>query len=207
MKTNLLFASLAAAAALCSSCATGRVMSNDEPSMVGATNAGSEVYDAAVRSVLQKVLDEHTQKFLHNAAGKWNVAFIGVENKSAEELGDFEEAIYSNIQDVLSNSELYTPIDRRYVTAALNANRLTPDQLFLEVPRQQFRSVIGKNGKTPDILLFAKTTSQTTRGSKDILGRQESERTYQLQLDFVSAETGEQLTTKKSEPIRKQYTK
>lgn len=207
MKFNALFLSLAVAAATFSSCASGRVMSANEDSMVGAEGAGSEVYNEAVRSVLQKVLDAHSQKFLHNAAGKWNVAFVGIDNKSAEELGDFGGSIYANVEDVIGNSELYSVVAQQYVEAALQATRLTPNQLFLEEPRQKFLSVVGKNGKLPDVLLFAIVTTQTTRGGKDLLGREDSERTYQLQLNFVDAQTGELVTTKKSDQIRKAYKK
>lgn len=207
MKFNALVLSLAVAAATFSSCASGRVMSSNEDSMVGAEGAGSEVYNEAVRSVLQKVLDDHSQKFLHNAAGKWNVAFVGIDNKSAEELGDFGGSIYANVEDVIGNSELYSVVAQQYVEAALQATRLTPNQLFLEEPRQKFMSVVGKNGKLPDVLLFAIVTTQTTRGGKDLLGREDSERTYQLQLNFVDAQTGELVTTKKSDQIRKAYKK
>jgi hypothetical protein len=207
MKSNRLFASLAACSALFASCATGRVMSADEASMVGAEGAGSEVYNSTVRSVLQKCMDEHSQKFLHNADGKWAVALVDIDNKGAEEMGDFKEAVRSNLADVLINSEMYTWIDEEYVNAALNETRVMPTQLFLEEPRQKFLSVVGKRGKLPSVLLFARVTTQTTKGSKDILGRRESERTYQLELRFVDAQTGETVTSKKSDPVRKAYAK
>ena len=65
------------------------------------------------------------------ATGPASVCFIGIENKSSEELGDFKDQLYERIDTQINSSATFRAISRRMVDAALMETRLRPDALFL----------------------------------------------------------------------------
>lgn len=127
------------------------------------------------------------------------VCFIGVENKSAEELGDFKDQIYETIDSQINSSDGYRGVSRRMVDAALRESRLRPDSLFLPDNRRLFSSILGRDGTPVDFLLFATITSGTTDRNKS------SQRDYVLTLEMVNIHTGDFM--KESAKIRKGYSK
>lgn len=133
------------------------------------------------------------------ATGQATVCFVGIENKSAEELADFKDQLYQRIDSQLQSAETFRGISRRMVNAALMETRLRPDSLFLPQNRQVFASALGRQGTPVDYLLFATITSGTTDRNKT------SQRDYQLTLDMVNLHTGESI--KESAEIRKGYNK
>ena len=128
---------------------------------------------------------------------KMRVCFVGVENKTAEEIGDFKEQIYENIDSRLLECGTCAPISRRYVEAGLRELRLRPDELFMPHHLRSFVGVMEQQGQPFDYLLFAKLTSGTTRQNKDY------QRDYLLTLELVDIRTGEQ--DKQSAEISKGY--
>jgi hypothetical protein len=125
------------------------------------------------------------------------VCFVGVENKTAEEIGDFKEQIYENIDTRLLECGTCAPISRRYVEAGLRELRLRPDQLFVPDNLHMFIGLMAQQGQPFDYLLFAKLTSGTTRENKDY------QRDYELTLELVDIRTGEQ--DKQTAAISKGY--
>ncbi len=133
------------------------------------------------------------------ATGPANVCFVGIENKSSEELGDFKDQLYERIDMKLNSTETFRGISRRMVDAALLETRLRPDSLFLPDNRALFAATLGRQGAPVDYLLYATITSGTTDRNKS------SQRDYLLTLELVNLNTGQ--TMKESAEIRKGYSK
>lgn len=182
----------------------GKVLAATDADKVGSHEAGAETWkpliDEAVGRLMGRQVQEIQQASLAGMpTGRKRICFVGVENKSSEEIGDFKEQIYEHIDTQLSQSDLYGPISRRYVEAGLRDSRLRPDDLFIPSKQQQFITVMQKMNQPFDYLLFAKITSGTTRDNKSY------QRDYLLTLDLVDINTGEY--TKESATLRKSYSK
>ncbi len=63
---------------------------------------------------------------------KLRVCFVGVENHSGEEIGDFKAQIYEKIDQQISQCPTTAPINRRFVEAGLRASRIRPEDLFIQ---------------------------------------------------------------------------
>ena len=133
------------------------------------------------------------------ANGPASVCFIGIENKSAEELGDFKDQLYERIDTQINTAETFRAISRRMVDAALLETRLRPDSLFLPLNRTAFAAALGRQGAPVDYLLYATVTTGTTDRNKS------SQRDYEITLEMVNMHSGEFL--KESAKIRKGYSK
>lgn len=190
----LLVAALAASLFACGP--KGRVKGEEEGSLVGAKKAGAETYNQLVSQTVEKLLAQHDA-----GMGKRMVlAFVDIENMSAEELADNKEAMYEEIDTIIVNSGKYTNVSRRYVEAALRTTGLRVDEIMLADGRSRFMSVLGKEGFTPNYLLWGKVTSLSTDGAN------RREREYLLTLELVDAKTG--LTeVKQTAKVRKEYKK
>ncbi|MCH8110942.1 MAG: hypothetical protein IH905_03135 [Proteobacteria bacterium] len=175
---------------------TARIMIDDDPTLVDLDRGGIETYDLLVSKVVGQLLEEHA--WFRNVDEIW-VAFVGIENRSSEELGEFREAVYENIDTALVNSRLYRNISRRFIDTALREiNARGPEDIFLASGRQKFMGVLQAQGVTPDFLLFAKVTTKTSRAGD------EKQRNYQLTLEMVDSQSGETVT-KKTADVRKYY--
>ena len=161
------------------------IKTEEDPDLVDAKKGGIVVYDQLVSEVTTKLLANHAPSAtLERAQGKMKVAFVGIENSGAEELRDIREAIYENIDTILVNEQLYMPVSRRFVDAAMRQTGQRPEDLFLRSGRESFLAAITKEGVAPDYLLFAKVTTLSSEGVD------ENQRNYQLTLDLVDANTG-----------------
>ncbi len=205
----------------CASHQYGHILASHDQDLVGSHSAGAATWYPLVDQSVAKLLgrcppaiqpvvfegqDPAVSPVLANgeigsslATGQATVCFVGIENKSAEELADFKDQLYQRIDSQLQSAETFRGISRRMVNAALMETRLRPDSLFLPQNRQVFASALGRQGTPVDYLLFATITSGTTDRNKT------SQRDYQLTLDMVNLHTGESI--KESAEIRKGYNK
>ena len=133
------------------------------------------------------------------ATGMARVCFVGIENKSAEEMVDFKDQLYERIDSQINHSQSFRCISRRMVDAALIQTRMRPDQLFMPGNRDLFAATLGKLGAPVDHLLFATITSGTTDRNRS------TQRDYVLTLEMVNLHTGD--FVKESAKIRKGYHK
>ena len=133
------------------------------------------------------------------ANGPATVCFIGIENKSAEELGDFKDQLYERIDTQINTADTFRAISRRMIDAALLETRLRPDSLFLPENRKAFAASLGRQGAPVDYLLYATVTTGTTDRNNS------SQRDYEITLEMVNMHSGEFL--KESARIRKGYSK
>ena len=174
-----------------------RVIQPGEAEMVGSHQAGQETFDPLIDEAVAKLLARHAPE-AHRLVSlerepaeslplpRLRICFVGVENRTSEELGDFKEQIYELIDSKLLECEVFAPISRRYVDAGLRTTRLRPDELFIPGNLRTFVGVMEQQGQPFDYLLFAKLTSGTTRENHDY------QRDYLLTLELVDIATGEQ---------------
>ena len=171
------------------------------PTSTAAFSAVSELSDdpATVRQVSQRLGDTPLDPQAPLASGVANVCFLGVENVSAEDLGDFKDQIFEQIDSQINRSGQYRAISRRLVSQALKETRQRPESLFIPANRDQFTAVLGQYGSPVDYLLYARITSGTTDRNKT------TQRDYLLTLEMVNVRTGEYV--KESAKLRKGYNK
>lgn len=182
-----------------------RVIQPGEREMIGSHGAGQETFDPLIDEAVAKLLARHEpQSVVHSLPDaemlpppQARVCFVGVENRTAEEIGDFKEQIYERIDERLLSSASFIPISRRYVDAGLRTTRIRPDELFVPDQMRQFTAIMEQQGQPFDYLLFAKITSGTTRENKDY------QRDYVLTLELVDVRNGTQ--DKQSAELSKGY--
>lgn len=177
-----------------------QVLRDDQHDMVGSHGAGAETFKPLIDEAVGKLLSRQApciqQASTPNPSPK-RICFVGVENKSSEEIGDFKEQIVEIIDNRIVESKVFQPISRRFVQAGLVAARLRPDELFLPTQQRQFLAVMEQQGQPFDYLLFASITSGTTKSNGDY------QRDYLLTLELVNLQTG--APDKESATIRKGY--
>lgn len=188
-------AGLGLTSAGCRSTQHARVLKPGEKGMVGSHAAGQETFTPLIDEAVGKLLARHeTSPYRQVSTGgpemlpppKVRVCFVGVENCTAEEIGDFKSQIYERIDARLLECGTVTPISRRFVDAALFETRLRPEQVFIPQNMRMFVGILEQQGQPFDYLLFAKLTSGSTRENKDV------QRDYDLVLELVNVQTGEQ---------------
>lgn len=203
MKTASM-ASLAAilAASLAAGC-TGpgaRVKSADEGTEVDVRRGGTETYKQLIHDGVTDLLNT-VKAQLANSSEKPLIAFVGVENRSSEELGEFRAAMNNEIETAIMNHGIFVMISRRAVDAAKReSNVRDAADLTTARPREAFMAVLNRDGKPPQYLLFGEVTTMTSSGNKS------SERTYQLTLQLMDSSNGV-IQAQKLVEVRKEYTK
>jgi hypothetical protein len=169
-----------------------RVIQPGQSQMVGSHAAGQETFKPLVDEAVTKLLARHEAEGHVEISTmgeslpppKMHIAFIGVENHTSEEIGDFKAQIYDAINARLLESHTFVPISQRFVEAGLREARLRPDQLFVPDNFRTFGAILEQQQQPFDYLLFAKLTSGTTRENKDY------QRDYQLTLELIDIRTG-----------------
>ncbi len=198
---------IAAVGALgCRSNQFARVKKPGEGDMVGSHTAGAETFKPLVDGAVSKLLARHCQPPLVQQVstgpeavppGKIRVCFLGVENKSAEEIGDFKDQLFEVIDQRIVESGVFHPVSKRFIDAGLMETRLRSDQLLVPQNQRIFAAAMEQMSQPFDYLLWAKLTSGTTRTNKDY------QRDYLLTLELVNVHTGDY--DKESETISKGY--
>ena len=179
----------------------------DQPDMVGSHEAGAETWKPLVAEATCKLLASQQieiQQVTHEGGlppvdVRKRICFVGVENKSQEELGDYREQLYEQIDTIINESKTFGVVNRRFVEAGLRQSALRPDDLFVPNNRRNFVAVMEQLEQPFDYLLFAKVTSGTTDNNGDY------QRDYLLTLELVNVATGD--FAKESAELRKGYHK
>lgn len=191
-KTLILLACLACA---CNN-PKGRVKGGDEGDLVGSKTAGAETYNALIEEATRKLLDSEAARFPEGTVRK--IAFVGIENRGSEELGDIRESTNQIIETVIFKAKRYDMIGQRYVTHVLQVTSMQAEDVFLHEGRAKFVSVLREEGQDPDYLLWAVYTTLSTTGEK------ERQRDYLLSLELIDAASG-RLMQKETAKVRKAY--
>jgi hypothetical protein len=180
----------------------GHLIKNNQPDMVGSHTAGAEVFNPLIDESVARLLGAQDQRNppmpgLDGAPVPRTVCFVGVENKSAEDLGDFKDQIYEQIDTQITRSTSFRVLNRRVVDAALKETRMRPEDLFIKANMRLFTAILERDGQPVDYLLFAKLTSGSTERNSS------TQRDYLLTLELVDTENGDQ--TKEQASVRKGY--
>jgi len=198
-----LSAALAAAQAGCRSKQTAQAVKPGDKELVGSHTAGGETFSPLVDTAVTNLLARHQHGvqpagFVEGAQpGRLKICFIGVENKSAEEIGDFKEQIYQQIDSKILQSQIYQSISRRFVDAGLKQSRLRPDELMVPQNMRMFTASMEQMGQPFDFMLYATLTSGTTRANADY------QRNYLLTLEMINVRNGQY--DKESAEVDKKY--
>ncbi len=175
--------------------------------MVGSHTAGAETWKPLIDESVCRLLAKSSST-VHQASHTTpndlgsparSVCFVGVENRSSEEIGDFKEQIYEHIDSLVSQDPQFHMISRRYVEAAMSECRCRPETLVLPAKQRELQSALERAEQPFDYLLFASITSGTTTSNGDY------QRDYLLTLELLDIHTGE--SQKDSAMLRKGYTK
>ena len=195
----------AVTAAGCRGKQVAHVLKDDDQDMVGSHTAGAETWKPLVEQSVGQLLARQCSE-IHPASmaegadpEKKRVCFMGIENKSAEELFDSREQIYDHIDTLISQSEQFQLVNKRFVEAGLDECRLKPNQLFVPANLRMFSEAMEQSSHPINYLLFAKITSLSTQSNGD------SQRDYQLKLELIDTNTGE--SDSESASISKGYHK
>ena len=178
------------------------VLSHDQADLVGSHSAGAETFNPLVDEAVARLLGRQ-QVVAHEVAFSGapplprRICFVGVENHSSEELGDFNAQLYEQIDSQILGSQQFQPISRRFVDVGLREARLRPDQLLMPDNMRVFSAVLERQGQPFDYLLFAKLTSGTTESNRDY------QRDYLLTLELIDVRNGQY--DKESAKVRKGY--
>lgn len=161
--------------------------------MSGSHQAGQETFRPLVNESVAKLLARHCGDPIQQVSfeGVENVppprrriCFVGVENASAEDIGDFKEQVFEIIDQRILDSQSFESINRRAVDAALRTTRSRPDELLVPERMRAFAATMESQGQPIDFLLYARLTSGTTRSNRD------EQRDYLLTLELVDVRTG-----------------
>lgn len=165
-----------------------KVKKPGDSDMVGSHQAGAETFKPLVDQAVGELLARHAAPPVQQVATlpppPLKICFVGIENKSAEEIGDFKDQIFQCIDTKIVQSQVFQPVNKRFVDAGLMETRLRPDQLFIPQNMRAFVAVMEQQGQPFDALLYATITSGTTRENKDY------QRDYLLTLEMVDIHTG-----------------
>jgi hypothetical protein len=200
-----LFASLTAIGSGCRSTQHAHVLDETDRDMVGSHTAGAETWEPLIEQSVGQLLGRQSTVMPVAANGEIpyackRICFVGVENKSAEELGDFKEQIYQKIDTCINNSEAFDCVHRKYVEVGLKDCGLRPDDLFIPAKRRQFIAAMEEADQPFDYLLYATVTSGTTKSND-----KNYQRDYLLALEMIDLQTGR--SDKESAELRKGYHK
>jgi hypothetical protein len=186
----------------CRSEQTAQMMKPGEQQLVGSHNAGNETYGPLVDESVGKLLARHQEpppaSLVQGAhSGQLRVCFVGVENKSIEEMGDFKDDLFQRIDSRILQSQVFQSVSRRYVEAGLQQSHLRPDDLMIPNNMRSFTAAMEQMQQPFDFLLFATVTSGTTHANADY------QRSYLLTLELVNIHNGQ--ADKESAELDKKY--
>ena len=191
---------VALGAAGCRGTQKGEVMRPDQKDAVGSHAAGAEVFKPLVEDALGKLLARQCGDVTPaGTPAPKRICFVGLENKSSEDIGDFKEQVVKVLETKINQSGAFQQISGRFVKAGLEATRMRPDELFLPANQRAFLTAMESQGQPFDYLLFATLTSGTTRDNS------KTQKDYLLTLELVNLQTGTPDT--ESAEIRKGYRK
>ena len=174
----------------CRSKPDATVRAPDQPDMVGTRTAGAETFKPLVDTAVSELLARHCAEIIPVGVNTLppppkRICFMCVENKSAEEIGDFKDQIYQIIDSRILESKVFQPVNKRFVDAGLVQLRLRPEQVFVPQNMRAFTALMEQQGQPFDYLLYATLTSGTTHEEKD------SQRDYLLTMEMVEVRTGQ----------------
>jgi len=180
------------------------VLKETDTDMVGSHKAGAETWEPLIQSSVTQLLEREmgsVQLTSHDGVPcKKRICFLQVENQSAEEIGDFGNLIYQEINTIINKSEAFELVNVRAIKAGLQQAGIRADELYTPKARRRFAEVMEQEHEPIDYVLYATINSGTTRNNK-----KDSQVDYLFTLQIVNLETGK--SEEESAKIRKGYHK
>jgi hypothetical protein len=183
---------------------TAEVVKPGDKQMVGSSAAGGETWGPLVDGAVTNLLARHScgvqpAEYLQGvpSGGSMKICFLGVENRSSEDLGDFRETLYEQIDQRILNSGTFRIVSKRFVDAALQEANLRPDEVLIPQNMRILTARMEQMQQPFDFVLYAKITSGTTRSNANY------EREYLLTLEMVNVHNG--AYAKESATLTKKY--
>lgn len=178
------------------------VLKDQQRDMVGSHEAGAETFNALVDESVSKLLGRQIAESADPVSGgsmPKRICFVGVENRSSEDIGDFKDQLFEQIDSAVASSGAFETVSSRFVENGLGQLRLVPADLMVPSHRLAFQDVMQQNDQPFDYLLFGKLTSGTTTSNKS------EQKDYLLTLELIDLSDGS--FDKESAMIRKGYHK
>ncbi len=172
-------------------------MSDDEAEIVGSRRADAATFDRLIEGAVEKLFQRHKDEL--GPTKTIPVAFVDVINRSDEELGPARDAMIQLIETKINHFPGYKTVSGYFVDAALQATRLTPQNLFLPKDRARFLAALETSKNPAEALLFAVVTNVRSEGHKV------TQVNYTLTLELVDTATGANF--KETTRVRKAYTR
>ena len=183
---------------------TAEVEKPGQKPMVGSAAAGRRDLGPLVDGAVSNLLGRHcggVQPAGYMQAlpmnGPMRICFLGVENKSIEELGDFRETLNEQIDQRILHSGTFQMISQTFVEAGLRDANLRPDEVFIPQNMRILTAGWSRCGSRSISCSIAKVTSGTTRQNANY------EREYLLTLEMVNVHNGQY--DKESATLVKKY--
>lgn len=203
MKLGITIYSLLILVAISAGCRNhqyAHVLKDHQRDLVGSHEAGAETFNVLVEESVGKLLGRQTPDCIDPMTGQMlrkRVCFVGVENRSSEDIGDFKDQLFEQIDAAVASSGTFQTISSRYVENGLRQLRLHPEDLMVPMHRHDFQQIMQQNEQPFDYLLFGTLTSGTTDNNNSY------QRDYQLTLEMINVNDGS--FDKESAMIRKGY--
>ncbi len=176
------------------------LLRGNQEDLVGSHEAGAETFNSLVDESVAKLLARQQPAGAVTETGASlgkRICFVGVENVSSEDIGDFKDQLHEQVDTAITSSGRFQTISARFVENGLKQMRLMPDDLMVPANRRQFANLMEQDGQPFDYLLFARLTSGTTTNNKSY------QRDYLLTLELVDLQSGQY--DKESAKVRKGY--
>lgn len=176
------------------------VLKDHQKDIVGSHEAGAETFNVLVDESVAKLLGRQSEDCIDPQTGETvlkRICFVGVDNRSSEDIGDFKDQLFEQIDSAIASSGTFNTISSIYVENGLRHLRLRPDDLMVPANLADFQAVMQRNEQPFDYLLFGKLTSGTTNDN------QSYQRDYLLTLELVNVNDGS--FDKESAKVRKGY--
>lgn len=190
----------------CRGVTKGRVMGSTEADRVGSTGMGAEATEPLIHGAVCQLLGQVEMSPFQQASYQQQygqipvrkICFVGIENKSAEELTDTKEFFQNVLITQLVSYPGFEMLSMPIVEAGLRTARCRPSELVVPANRRNFMKVMESNGNLFDYILFANLSSQTTQDNID------TQRDYLLTLELVDIQSFS-LVARSSQKLRKEY--
>jgi Peptidoglycan-synthase activator LpoB len=173
-----------------------RIKGDNERDEVGSRAGGAATFGRLVDATVSKLLEPYKGEFAELKVR--SLAFVDLENRTQEELGEWREQLIDKIEASVNDRREFKAISIRFVSTVLKEMGNPPvDKLFLPKGRREFAKIMEAKSSPVQYLMWGRLTRGVTQGE----GRRQAD--YVLSLELINIETGEQ--NKKITTVRKEY--
>ncbi len=177
---------------------SARIMEDDEKDMVDVRSAGAAAFEKMVTESVTKILNRHRGDA--NGIQVRRLAFVDLQNRTKEELGEWREQLIDRIQIGIDQHPAYRIVAEELVTAVLSEMGNPPvEKLLLPKPQREFAKVLEKKNSPVQFLMYG----SLTRGGT--VGNNERQANYLLTLRLINTATGD--TDTEGAMVRKWFSK